>query len=276
MERGFAIRKRMNLPRKKSVIGILIDPVSCEEATDLVIAAARQGRPYSVSAMAVHGVMTGVLDREHRYRLNKLELVVADGQPVRWALNLLHGAGLRERVYGPNLMLAVLARAEQEDIPVFFYGSSQEVLDLMCGNIRQRFPKIRIAGAQPSTFGRISADSAEQISSDIKQSGAQIVFAGLGCPRQEAWAYEFHDRLKIPILAVGAAFPFMAGTLRQAPRWMQDRGLEWLFRLCMEPRRLWRRYLLLSPLYIVLVLFQWLGFHFNIDGDQPVHEILYG
>jgi N-acetylglucosaminyldiphosphoundecaprenol N-acetyl-beta-D-mannosaminyltransferase len=195
---------------------------------------------------------------------------------VRWALNILHGARLKERVYGPNLMLAVLGRAEQEGIAVFFYGSSPDVLELMSANIRRRFPKIQIAGAYPSTFGRISADSADRISLKIRESAAQIVFVGLGCPRQEAWAYEFRERLKVPIVAVGAAFPFLAGTLRQAPKWMQDRGLEWLFRLCMEPRRLWRRYLLLSPAYVVLVLCQWLGFRFSADGDQPVHEILYG
>jgi|SRR6267142_676377 len=266
----------MNLPQKKNILGILIDPVSCEEATELVMEAARQGRPFSVSAMAVHGVMSGVLNREHHYRLNNLELVVADGQPVRWALNLLHGVGLKQRVYGPNLTMAVLARAEQEGITVFFYGSSPDVLDLMSANIRRRFPKVRIAGVCPSTFGRISADSADQISLEIRQLGAQIVFVGLGCPRQEAWAYEFRERLKVPIVAVGAAFPFLAGTLRQAPKWMQDRGLEWLFRLIMEPRRLWRRYLLLSPAYVILVVCQWLGFRFSVDGDQPVHEILYG
>jgi exopolysaccharide biosynthesis WecB/TagA/CpsF family protein len=275
MERA-ANDNRMSLSQKRSVLGILIDPVSGEVATDLIVAAAGQGRPYSVSAMAVHGVMSGVLSREHRYRLNNLELVVADGQPVRWALNILHSARLKERVYGPNLMLAVLARAEQEGITVFFYGSSPDVLDLMSANIRRRFPKIQIAGACPSTFGRISADSADRISLKIRESGAQIVFVGLGCPRQEAWAYEFHDRLRVPIVAVGAAFPFLAGTLRQAPKWMQDRGLEWLFRLSMEPRRLWRRYLLLSPVYVVLVVCQWLGFRFSIDGDQPLHEMLYG
>jgi N-acetylglucosaminyldiphosphoundecaprenol N-acetyl-beta-D-mannosaminyltransferase len=266
----------MTLPEKKSILGVLVDPVDAEAATALIIAAAAERRPYSVSAMAVHGVMSGVLSREHRYRLNKLELVVADGQPVRWALNILHHARLRERVYGPNLMLSVLARAEQEGIAVFLYGSSSDVLEQMTGNILRRFPKIQIAGVAASAFGKISASSAEQISLKIRESGAQVVFVGLGCPRQEAWAYEFHDRLRMPIVAVGAAFPFLAGTLRQAPQWMQDRGLEWLFRLCMEPRRLWRRYLLLSPAYVFLIVCQWLGFRFSVEGDQPVTEVLYG
>lgn len=266
----------MSAADKKSVIGVLIDVVDLPTATEKIIEAARLKKGFAVSAMAVHGIMEGVLDPAHLYRINHLELVVADGQPVRWALNHLHSVGLRERVYGPNLTVAVLSRAVQEKLPVYFYGSTQDVLDLLCEKLKQRFPDLQIAGTSPSTFGRINASLAGQISQKIKQSGAQIVFVGLGCPRQEVWAYEFRDRLEMPILAVGAAFPFLAGTLRQAPKWMQDRGLEWLFRLCMEPQRLWRRYLLLSPAYLFLVACQWIGFSFQTSGTPPEKEILYG
>jgi exopolysaccharide biosynthesis WecB/TagA/CpsF family protein len=220
--------------------------------------------------------MTGSLDPAQQYRLNQLDLVVADGQPVRWALNLLHGARLRARVYGPDLTWEVLRRAAQEKISVFFYGSGPEVLDLLRQRILQSFPDVAIAGTQPSTFRRVDPELADTIAEQIRRSGAQIVFAGLGCPRQEVWAFEFRQRLRMPIVAVGAAFPILAGTLRQAPRWMQDRGLEWLFRLCTEPRRLWRRYLLLSPAYLALVLCQWLGLRFAADGKPPESEVLYG
>jgi exopolysaccharide biosynthesis WecB/TagA/CpsF family protein len=266
----------MIISAKRNILGILIDDANLETATGMVIEAARHRSAFAVSAMAVHGIMEGVLDHAHRYRLNHLDLAVADGQPVRWALNHLHPAGLRQRVYGPNLTLAVLARAERESLPVYFYGSTKDVLALLCANLRQKFPKLQIAGATPSTFSQISVEAAEQIRIQIAQSGAQIVFVGLGCPRQEVWAYEFRDRLKIPILAVGAAFPFLAGTLRQAPQWMQDRGLEWLFRLWREPRRLWRRYLILSPAYLFLVACQWMGFSFQTNGTAPAKEILYG
>jgi len=266
----------MKSPTKNNVLGVLVDGVDHQTAAEMVIEAARERRSFSVSALAVHGVMTGVLDFTHRYRLNHLDLVVADGQPVRWALNLLYSSGLRERVYGPNLMLDVIERAAAEGTPVYLYGSTQEVLDLLCARLRQRFTGIRIAGAEPSQFAKVSPDVAEQIAERIRQSGAQIAFAGLGCPRQEVWAYEFRDRLKMPILAVGAAFPLLAGTLRMAPGWMQDRGLEWLFRLCMEPRRLWRRYLLLGPVYLALVLGQWTGLSFRSEGKQPEGEVLYG
>ena len=266
----------MNPSSKNNLIGVLVDGVDHQTAIKMVMEAAREGRGFSVSALAVHGVMSGVLDVTHRYRLNHLDLVVADGQPVRWALNLLHSVGLRQRVYGPALTLDVVQRAAEEGIPVYLYGSTQEVLTLLCASLRQRFPGIKIAGAEPSQFVRISPETADEISARIKQSGAQIVFAGLGCPRQEVWAYEFRNRLNLPILAVGAAFPLLAGTLRMAPKWMQDNGLEWLFRLCLEPRRLWRRYLLLGPAYLVLVLGQWTGISFRPEGKQPEQEVLPG
>ncbi len=266
----------MSVGSKKSILGVLVNGTDVFDARGMIIEAGRERRPFSVSALAVHGIMTGVLDPEHLYRLNHLDLVVADGQPVRWALNLLHKAGLPERVYGPTLMHRVLERAEKENLSIYFYGSTKDVLELMSERIKKRLPGLQIAGAEPSRFGAITPEIAEEIAARVRASGAHIVFAGLGCPRQEVWAYEFRDRIKLPIVAVGAAFPFTAGVLRQAPMWMQDRGLEWLFRLCMEPARLWRRYLLLSPAYVFLVLCQYIGIEFQSVEQQPTREILHG
>jgi N-acetylglucosaminyldiphosphoundecaprenol N-acetyl-beta-D-mannosaminyltransferase len=133
------------------------------------------------------------------------------------------------------------------------------------------------AGMQSSTFRRLRPEEKIDQAQEIRASGAAIAFVGLGCPRQEAFAYEFRDHLRMPILAVGAAFPFLAGITPQAPRWMQDAGLEWLFRLQSEPRRLWRRYLLLNPAYLVCVAMQALRIsRFSTDGQSPTHELLYG
>ena len=110
----------------------------------------------------------------------------------------------------------------------------------------------------------------------IRSSGAALAFVGLGCPRQEVWAYEYNQELSIPVVSVGAAFAFHAGVMAQAPRWMQQRGLEWLFRLSCEPRRLWRRYLLLNPLYLSLLLLQAIGLTFTTAGLPPSRELLYG
>lgn len=262
---------------KRNVLGILMDAVDYEAAVDFVIRAALECRGAAVSALAVHGLMTGVLNREHQYRLNHFDLLVPDGQPVVWALNLLHGTGLRQRVYGPNLTLRLCARTAQEGIATYFYGSTLEVLSALKNNLEFRFPGFRIAGMEPSKFRRLSSEERNDLVARVRNSGASIVFVGLGCPRQEVWAYEFSELLSMPILAVGAAFPFLAGKLPQAPKWMQDRGLEWLFRLCAEPRRLWRRYVFLNPAYVLLVALQATGLsRFAADGTSPSAELLYG
>lgn len=262
---------------KRKVLGIQIDVVDYAGAIEAIIDAARSRQPFAVTALAVHGLMTGVLDNEQRYRLNCFDLAVPDGQPVRWALNWLHSAGLRDRVYGPNLTLGVCRRAEQEGLSVYFYGSTPETLSLMKENLARKFPRLLVAGATCSKFRRLTSVEKEDLVTKIRESRASIVFVGLGCPRQEVWAYEFRNALCIPILAVGAAFPFIAGTLSQAPPWMQRRGLEWLFRLRTEPLRLWKRYLLLSPLYLLLLFLQAFRIHnFRDRGKAPATELLFG
>jgi exopolysaccharide biosynthesis WecB/TagA/CpsF family protein len=210
----------------------------------------------AVSALAVHGVMTGVLDRAHRHRLNDFELILPDGQPVRWALNWLHNAPLNDRVYGPTLMLKICERSAQEGVPIYLYGSHSSVIEGLSDALCARFPDLIIAGAQPSRFRQVSTEEKEAIIQEIRRSGAAITFVGLGCPRQEVWAYEYREALSMPIVAVGAAFDFHAGNLPQAPARLQRAGLEWLYRLVQEPTRLWRRYLLLNPLYVALLMLQ--------------------
>jgi len=261
---------------KRNVLGILIDDVDYESAANVVFHAAREGHAATVSAMAVHGVMTGVLDSEHKFRLNHFDLLVPDGQPVRWALNLLHKAKIRARVYGPTLMLRICARAAADGVPVYLYGSTAATLAALNQNLMRTFPQLLIAGAEPSKFRRLATEEKLEIAGRMQRSGARIVFVGLGCPRQEAFAFEFRDLLNLPIIAVGAAFPFLAGLLPQAPLWMQEAGLEWLFRLVCEPRRLWRRYILLNPAYLLLLLLQALSVRFPTAGRSPSQELLNG
>jgi len=262
---------------KSNILGVLINAVDYEGAVDLVIGAARERRALAVSALAVHGVMTGVFDGEQRFRLNHLDLLVPDGQPVRWALNVLHRGGLTDRVYGPNLTLRVCAQAAERGLPVFFYGSTLEVLVELRRFLSTKFPRLLIAGMEPSKFRQLHPEERTGLAARIRASGATLVFVGLGCPRQETFAYEFRALLGMPILAVGAAFPFLAGISAQAPGWMQRAGLEWLFRLRSEPRRLWKRYLLLNPAYLFLVTLQALGVsRFSPEGCPPRTELLYG
>ncbi len=241
---------------KHNILGVGINAVDYESAVEKIISAANEKRPFAVSALAVHGVMTGALDAIHRFRLNKLDLVVPDGQPVRWALKWIHGVKLPDRVYGPNLTLKVCEKAAEEGLSLYLYGSQTEVLDKFEANLKEKFPRLEIAGKQPSRFRQVTAEEQIEIAETIKKSGASIVLVGLGCPRQETWVFENRELISLPLLAVGAAFDFHAGTVSQAPEWLQNHGLEWFYRLVQEPKRLWKRYVYLNPLYLLMVALQ--------------------
>lgn len=256
---------------KVDVLGIKIDAVDYEAAVARIIAAAEAQQPYGVSALAVHGVMTGVDDAEHAARLNGLDLVTPDGQPVRWAMNLLHKTGLRERVYGPKLTLLVCQAAAKAGLPVFFYGSNDTTLVQLRERLDELAPGIRIAGMRPSKFGTASPQELDEIASEIRATGARICMVGLGCPRQEVFAFENTQRLSMPLLAVGAAFDYHAGLQAEPPAWIQRYGLQWLYRLGQDPRRLWRRYLILNPRYLWGVARQKIGRSRRHPEAKPAH-----
>jgi N-acetylglucosaminyldiphosphoundecaprenol N-acetyl-beta-D-mannosaminyltransferase len=235
---------------KRNVLGVLVDVTDYADATERIMDAARDRRGFAVTALAVHGVMTGVQDPAHNARLNSFDLVTPDGQPVRWALNLLHGAGLRDRVYGPTLTLEVLGRAAAEGLPVYLYGSTQPTLERLVPALESMFPALKIAGVEASKFRPAQPGEPAEIAERIKASGARLVLVGLGCPRQEVFAYAMRPLLDMPLLAVGAAFDYHAGLLKNPPAWMQRYALEWLWRLGLEPKRLWKRYILLNPAYL--------------------------
>lgn len=260
---------------KKEILGVMVNVIDYEATAARIIAAAEARQPLGVSALAVHGVMTGVLDRVHRYRLNELQLVVPDGQPVRWALNWLYRSGLKDRVYGPNLTLYVCEQAAAKRLPVFFYGSTHRVLDRLVTNLSERFPDLPIAGFLPSQFRQLRHHEKCEIVQVIKESRAALTFVGLGCPRQEIWVFEHLNYLDMPMLAVGAAFDFHAKLLPQAPEWVQERGLEWLYRFAQEPKRLWRRYMLLNPSFLTLLLLQIAGLRLvrSFGAVAPAKEI---
>jgi exopolysaccharide biosynthesis WecB/TagA/CpsF family protein len=175
-------------------------------------------------------------------------------------------------------MLEVCREAAAKELPVYLFGGSGSMLDRLTANLQQRIPGVTIAGARASQFRKLTSEEWDELVDEVRASGAQVMFVGLGCPRQEVFAYEIRDAVSIPVIAVGAAFSFHSGAAPQAPAVMQRWGLEWLFRLAQEPRRLWRRYLLLNPAYVALLTLQKLGV--NLIGDDrlepPVSQLLYG
>lgn len=246
----------MALPERYHVLGVRVHATDYASATELIVQSAREHRPCAVTALAVHGVMTGRTDPHQQARLNQLDLVTPDGQPVRWALNWLHGTDLKDRVYGPFLMLHVCERAAQEGLSVFLFGGDDSLLEALSASLMRRFPTLRIAGTRPSRFRRATEAEWTDDVRTLRATSADIFFCGLGCPRQEVWVHEMRSELNRPLIAVGAAFAFWSGRQPMAPAWMQRNGFEWCFRLFREPRRLAWRYLIYNPWFVSALLRQ--------------------
>lgn len=244
---------------RRSVLGIDVSVTDLSTAVERILLAAANREPFGVSALAVHGLMTGVKDPEFKYRLNRLEMLVPDGQPVRWALNLLHGTTLKDRVPGPDLMSGICRRVSEEGLSVFLFGSTSKTLSRLRAELQTRFPGLQVADAQPSRFRAATEPERREDIERIRASGAAITFVGLGCPRQEVWTYENRQALSTPVVAVGAAFDYHAGQLKRAPSWMGRAGLEWAYRLVQEPRRLVGRYLRLNPAFLTLLALEKAG-----------------
>jgi exopolysaccharide biosynthesis WecB/TagA/CpsF family protein len=238
---------------KVPIFGIGISVTDYAGACAAILDAARARRSYAVSALATHGLTEAARDAELGDLVNAIELVTPDGQPVRWAMNALHGTALSERVYGPDLVAAVCAAAAAERMSVYLFGSTAETCHAVAEELPRRYPGLRIAGVQPDRFRDATADEDAKDVQRIRASGADIVLVGRGCPRQERWVALHRGLLPVPMLAVGAAFDYIAGNITRPPRWMQRVGLEWLFRLYQEPRRLFRRYLVHNSLFCLML-----------------------
>jgi N-acetylglucosaminyldiphosphoundecaprenol N-acetyl-beta-D-mannosaminyltransferase len=219
---------------------------------------ARGGRA-CLTAAAVNLVMSAREDPEVRAAVDRA-LAVPDGQPLVWALRALGHAGAT-RVYGPDLMAKYCERSAATGVRMYLYGGRNEgALVQLTLELRRRYPGLRIVGGYSPPFRPLSAAEERRVVEDINRSGADVVWVGIGQPKQERWMAEMRDRLHAPVLVgVGAAFDFHAGLVRQAPSWLQRLGLEWLFRLSQEPRRLWRRYLRYNPLFVLGFARQYLG-----------------
>jgi N-acetylglucosaminyldiphosphoundecaprenol N-acetyl-beta-D-mannosaminyltransferase len=233
------------------VLGVQIDAVQIPDAIARVEgwASSRDGCHYVVVA-DMHVISQAKHDPGFKAVLTSADLVVPDGMPLVW-MGRLHGHALRRRVNGPELMLSFFKKTAKQGYRHFFYGGEPGVPELLAENFQRRFPDTVIAGTYSPPFRQLTAEEDSRIVDMIRHANPDVVWVGLGAPKQERWMYEHRDGLEVPVLiGVGAAFDFHSGIKRQAPVWMREHGFEWLFRLLQEPRRLWRRYLLHGPKFV--------------------------
>ncbi len=238
------------LGERVDIFGVDMSITTYEDAVERIMEAARENRSFGVSALAVHGLMEAVNDASFRAQVNGLDLVTPDGQPVRWAMNILHKAGLAERVYGPDLTWHVIEACAHQGVSLYLYGSTPETCELFAAEINRRYPKLEIADIQPDRFRDATPEEDLEDIERITKSGAGVVLVGRGCPRQEKWTADHQGKVPAAMLAVGAAFDYGAGTLDIPPAWMQKLGLQWLWRLMKEPGRLWKRYWITNSQYV--------------------------
>jgi exopolysaccharide biosynthesis WecB/TagA/CpsF family protein len=250
-----------NTLRTYNLLGINYTASDYENITKAIINHACQRQSIGLSALAVHGLIEAYENPALHQLIQSIHYIVPDGQPIKWCLNYFHKAELKDRVYGPTLTWNVLEKANEQKLSLFFYGSTEKTLRLFQKNISETFPQIKIVGFHIDRFRNATKEEDEQDIEKINQSSAHIILVGRGCPRQEIWVAEHIGKINGVMLAVGAAFDFHANTLKQAPRWMQNNGLEWLFRLIQEPRRLWKRYLFTNSKFIYLILLKIFKIH---------------
>ncbi len=241
-----------------TILGTTIHPTTYRDATSLVLGWAAKAESRAVCLANAHMVMEAYDDPSYQATINSADLVAPDGMPLVWVLRRL-GHDVHDRVYGPTLMLRVLEAAAAQAVPVGFYGASLDALAALITKMRCEYPGLDIAYSCSPPFRDLNGEEDEAAVQGINASGVRILFVGLGCPKQEIWMRRHKGRVRAVMLGVGAAFDFHAGTIPQAPAWMQDRGLEWLFRLRTEPRRLWKRYLKHNPRFAFFSALQLLG-----------------
>lgn len=246
-------------PDRTNILGVGVSAINPDMAVDTIDGWIAEGRQNYVCVTGVHGVIESQSDQDLGRILNQAGLVTPDGMPLVWVSRLRNNRSV-SRVYGPDLMAEVCAKSVAKGHRHFLYGGAPGVAERLADQLRQRYPGIEIAGLYVPPFRPLTPAEDEAVIEQINASKADIVWVGLSTPKQEYWMAAHLGRLDACVMVgVGAAFDFLAGVKTQAPRWMQRSGLEWLYRLVTEPRRLWRRYLTIVPLFLILITLESLG-----------------
>jgi N-acetylglucosaminyldiphosphoundecaprenol N-acetyl-beta-D-mannosaminyltransferase len=242
------------------VLGVKVDAVQIPDVISRMSAwIAQRAATHYITVTGMHGVMEAHHSAKFRKVLDDADMVVPDGMPLVW-ISRLRGYGLQRRVYGPELMLRFCQEAASNGYRHFIYGGDAGVPEQLAARLEALCPGIRIVGMHSPPFRPLTAEEDAAAVDMINRATPDVLWIGLGTPKQDRWMREHRDRLRVPVMVgVGAAFDFLAERKKQAPAWMQEHGLEWLFRLLQEPRRLWKRYLVHGPEFVVLSALELLG-----------------
>lgn len=240
-------------PRRYSVFGLHYSVTNYQEASDVIISHATSRNSFTVAALPVHGLIESYRYKKYNKVANNIDMVVPDGYPIIWSLNIMYNLSLKERVCGADLTLHVLRKASELQLKVFLYGSYENTIRRFSEFINRNYPGVIVCGVHPDRFREATEEEDEKDIEMINGSGAHIVLVGRGCPRQEYWIESHKDKIHAAMMAIGGAFDWHAKTVKRAPKWIQRMALEWLFRLLVEPRRLWKRYFITNSLYLYLM-----------------------
>lgn len=241
------------LRRGAYVLDTHIDAISWEDVLSRIVSWGSQHQSRYIALCNVHSVVTASQNADFNDVINNADLALPDGAPVAWALRR-EGHAQQRRINGPDLTWRYLAIAEKIGQHVFFYGSTEETLAKLLARIKKQFPKLHIAGMVAPPYRDLTPEEDQAYIDQINQSGANVLFVGLGCPKQEAWMAAHRGKIRAVMIGVGAAFDYHAGTIQRAPKWMQRIGMEWLHRLASEPRRLAKRYAVTNSVFIYRML----------------------
>lgn len=258
--RPMVTQSKIENPKSFRVLGVQVDAVQIADVIHQMEEwiYARDGTHF-IAVTNVDSIMQAWHHDSFRQILNAADLTVPDGMPLVW-LGRLKGHGMKRRVYGPDLLLDFCRATRAKGYGHFFYGGSAGVTERLADALVQHCPRLRVVGTYSPPFRPLTPGEDREAVEMINQAAPDVLWVGLGCPKQERWMFEHRHRLNVPVIVgVGAAFDFCTGRVAQAPRWMREHGLEWLFRLHQEPRRLWRRYLIYNTQFVYYVCLELTG-----------------
>lgn len=235
--------------KKYRILNVNVTYSSYDYFVEKVLVKAKKNRPFKMAPVASHPITKSYFNKNLKRAFDDFDMVLPDGQSLVWAANLLYKANIKERVYGPELFNRIVRRCQEESVRVILYGNHTNVLK---NKIKREFKRLKITAFEDLKGRRIDMSMLKYLILKLKKYKRSILFIGIGSPAQHIFLAEL-EGIRIPAVAVGAAFDFKAGFKKQAPDWIQNSGLEWLFRLTTEPKRLWKRYIIDAPLFVILV-----------------------